>query len=319
MDPLFWILAGVVVGCVVGIVIILRLEMQAERRAADTKRVEAEVSARLKIFDPRAAVEELDTRPIPAASHPDVQGAPRPKTPVASPSSSLADKILPPPIQPSSPVAHPVQAAAPELPDMQLQPLSADGMQIRQPSPLSEHDTESMQPPLLPAFDAEPSQPSPLPTAGVGTQWAASVNGKADPTTSAEALPATPEAARLRAAELGRERRYLEQSLEEQQARLEQLLHQHTPDNTQELAAIHQLQSELAEQRHHLHEIIVLEERCRQLAVPSLEQLAREYKNTASPHTPRAFGVRRHKLAPIDPPGKNPPGPPAQAKTDTSS
>jgi hypothetical protein len=318
MDPLFWVLAGVVVGCVVGIVIIWRLEVQAERRAADTRRVEAEVSARLKIFDPRAVVEELDTRPIPAASHPDAQAAPYSRIPVAPPSASPADAIGSAPMQPPAPAAQPVnETSSTESPALAHLPLPGDGWEAQPPFPLPARDAAPGQPHSLPTL--EPSQPPPLPVADAVAEWGFRANGKAAYFTPAEVLPASPEDARLRAAELGRERRYLEQAIEEQQARLEQLLHHHTPGNTPEMAALRQAQSELAEQRRRLQEIILLEERYRQQAVPSLEQLAQEYKNTASPHTPRAFGVRRHSLAPIDPPGKNPPVPPAQAKTDTSS
>jgi hypothetical protein len=290
MDPLFWILAGVVVGCVIGIGILWRLEGQAERRAADTQ-LRADVSARLKIFDPRAAVEAADTRPV-AAAHPEVRETPRPGPSVAPPPSSLTDHLHAPMTRPPNPSGRSLQEVAAQ--------------------------EKATPPPHLPAPEMETSELPPLPEEFAVAQWGARANGKAAHAVPAEVLAATPEAARLRAAELGRERRYLEQALEEQQAQLEQLLHDHAPGNTQEKAAIGQLQSELAEQRRHLNEIIMLEERYRQLAVPSLEQLAREYKNTASPHTPRAFGVRRHSLAPIDSPGKHPPAPPAQAKTDTS-
>ncbi|HEY7348987.1 MAG TPA: hypothetical protein VH599_11810 [Ktedonobacterales bacterium] len=235
MDPLFWILAGVVVGCVIGIIIIWRLEGQAERRAADTQRVEAQVSARLKIFDPRAVVEEIDTRPIPAAPTP------------ASPTNGA-------------------------------QPLS-----------------------------------------GQQTNHTATANGAAERPIPPEVLQTTPERALQRAAQLGRERRYLEQAIEDQQARLAELLHSDPPDASEAAAAISQLQTELAQQREHLQETIFLEERYRQVAVPTLEQLAQHYKNTASAHTPRAFGVRRHSLARVKPPDQNPPAPPAQATTDSPS
>ncbi len=329
MDTLFWILAGVVVGCVVGIVIIWRLEVRAERRAADTRRVEAEVSARLKIFDPRAVVEEVDTRPIPAASPPDVQQAPR--TPVA-PRPGLVDKTAPPAALPGSKTAGPEPAAdAPAPPKTQPRPLPASGIEIRQSAPLPPAGVEPRQSLPLPPESIEQRQSSPLPPESIeqrqtdpplpapsAAQWAEPPNGKVG-YPAAEDLPTTPEAARLRAVELGRERRYLEQAIDEQQARLAELLHNRTPGNTQEIAAIGLLRSELSAQRQRLEEIIVLEERCRQLVGPSLEQLARHYKNAATPRTPGAFGVRRHSLAPLDPPGQNPPVPPTQAKTDTSS
>ncbi|HEY7356340.1 MAG TPA: hypothetical protein VH590_07730 [Ktedonobacterales bacterium] len=246
MDPLFWILAGVVVGCGIGILIIWRLEIQAEHRAADTRKVEEEVSARLKVFERRAAVAGIDTGPLPAAARPAARPAAPPQKPEAPP-----------------------------------------GPAEQRPSP--------------------------------NGQPGASANGKTPHPTPAEALPTTPELARLRAAELGRERRYLEQMIEEQQARLAYLLQDDAPDGSRDPAAISQVQNELAQQRHRLEEISFLEERYRRAAIPSLEQVTQLYKKAASPHTPRAFGVRRHSLARIQPPGQNPPVPPAQATPDTSS
>jgi hypothetical protein len=279
MDPLFWILAGVVVGCVIGIIIIWRLEIQAERRAADTRKVEAEVSARLKAFDHRAVVEGIDTGPIPATAQLDARTASPRQKPGAQP--GLARKRQSPNGQPDRFAAAPSTAdGAVSLSEMRLHPASA--------SP-----------------------------AGAGQ--GASANGKMQHPGPADALPTTPELARLRAAELGRERRYLEQMIEEQQARLAYLLQGDAPDDSRDLAAISQVQGELAQQRQRLEEISFLEERYRRAAIPSLEQLMQHYKNAASPHTPRAFGVRRHSLARVQPPDQNPPAPPAQATTDTSS
>lgn len=246
MDPLFWILAGVVVGCVIGIIIVWRLETQATRRIAAAKQAEAE-AARLNVFDPRAAVEEIDTRPLPAAPQPGAQAA------------------------------RPGRQDAASLPEIQLRP------------PLA---------------------------AAPGENGKSQANGKAGRPIPPEILRATPEEARLRAAELGRERRYLEQAIEEQQARIEQMLHSASSGAAEPLEAVSLLQSELAQQRHHLEEISFLEERYRQVAVPSLEPLAQRYKKAASAQIPRAFGVRRHSLARIEPPGQHPP---AQATTDPSS
>lgn len=278
MDPLFWLLAGVVVGCGIGILIIWRLEIQAERRAADTRKVEEEVSVRLKHFDLRAVVEGIDTGPLPAA-RPDARSAAPRRKPGAPP--DLSEKRRSPDEQPGGFTAASAAAtgAAP-LPDVQLRSTSASA---------------------------------------AGTGPGASANGKTQHPTPAEALPSTPELARQRAAELGRERRYLEQMIEEQQARLAYLLQSDAPDGSRDPAAISQVQSELAQQRHRLEEISFLEERYRRAATPSLEQLTQHYKNAASPHMPKAFGVRRHSLARIQPPGQNPPAPPAQAATDTPS
>ncbi len=279
MDPLFWLLAGVVVGCGIGILIIWRLEIQAERRAADTRRVEEEVSARLKHFDLRAVVEGIDTGPLPAAARPDARSAAPRQQPGAQP--NLSEERRSPNEQPggSAGAVSPASGAAP-LSDIPLRSTSASA-------------------------------------AGAGPS--ASANGKTQHPTPADVPPATPELARQRAAELGRERRYLEQMIEEQQTRLAYLLQDDAPDGSRDPAAISQVQHELAQQRHRLEEISFLEERYRRAATPSLEQLTQHYKNAASPHTPRAFGVRRHSLARIQPPGQNPPAPPAQATPDTPS
>jgi uncharacterized membrane-anchored protein YhcB (DUF1043 family) len=311
MDPLFWILAGVVVGCVIGIIIIWRLEVRAERRAADTRKVEAEVSARLKIFDPRRAMEEVDTRPIPAAP-PDAQEAsareaPSLRAPVARP--SWAAEPEPPIGQPGDPADSPADAPAMEV---DILPLPAFPLY---PTPLpAEAEAQKAGAQPMPAISP---QPSPVPAAQE-VQTVPS-NGKDERQPPPDVLPTTPELASVRAAELGRERRYLEQAIEEQQARLAQLLHIQMSLGAPETATIRQLRDELAEQRGRLEEIIAQEERYRQAAVPSLEQLAQDYKNAASPHTPRAFGVRRHSLAPFDLPDKHPPAPPTQAKPDASS
>ncbi len=296
MDPLFWILACVVAVCVVGILLIWRLEMRAERRAADTRQVEAEVSARLKIFDPRVAVEAVDTRPIQATLQPVAQATPPAVAPEAPPSWE------PEPSPPHWPVAPPVWAD-------EVQP-TVDAQREPVDVPLREAEAQPWSEPEIPL------PPPPAPIFAEEQEVVATGNVEA---TFADMLPPTPEFARVRAAELGRERRYLEQAIEEEQDRLAQLLHIQVSVGSPDSAPIRQLQSELAQQWQRLQEIILLEERYRQAAVPSLEQMAQEYKNAASPHTPRAFGVRRHSLAPVEQPGKNPPAPPTQASTDSSS
>lgn len=278
MDPLFWILAGVVIGCVIGVIIIWRLETQAERRAAaaDSRRVEAEVSARLKVFDPRIAVEAVDTGPVPAA-----------------PPSGPEPPALPqmPPASPSVIVAAPPQSSRTGAPPIEVSAASLSAVPLRPP-------------------------PAAAPGAAAGENGTGRANGKAERHVPPEVLPTTPEIARVRAAEVGRERRYLEQAIEEQQTRLEELLHSTAPDDFEATVAISLLQGELAEQRHRLEELIFLEKSYRQMAAPSLEQLAQQYKKAASPNRPRAFGVRRHSLARVEPPGQNPPASPAQATPD---
>jgi hypothetical protein len=120
-------------------------------------------------------------------------------------------------------------------------------------------------------------------------------------TAQQEQLQTTPERAMLRAAELARERRSLEQLLEDNRARLETLLRGNTPPDDEAATAISLLQSEMAGQRERLQEIAFLEQKYRQVASPVAEQLTQQ-KRQASPNTPGAFGVRRHPLARIQPP-----------------
>ncbi len=357
MDPLFWILAGVVALCVVGIIIIWRLEVQAERRAADTRQVEAEVSARLKYFDPRAAVEEVDTRPVPATPRPAAQpkpGArpepiaqPKPITrpPQPAPEAPTLWEMLPPAEQPRLVAQEAAQvqeadasvASAPPMP--QETPAAPLSEAFSPPAPPEEvllppEQANGVAAPVAPQSGwadapawAENDLPQPVPASDAGPVPApalaqeppAPATWNTDYLSPPEDSPASPEFARARAAELGRERRYLEQAIEEQQDHLAHLLHIQASVGAQESATIRQVQQELAEQRRRLEDLIAQEEYYRQAAAPSLEQLAQDYKSAAAPHTPRAFGVRRHSLASFDLPRKNPPAPPTQAPTDSSS
>lgn len=105
----------------------------------------------------------------------------------------------------------------------------------------------------------------------------------------------------LRAAELARERRSLEQLLEDNQTRLDTLLRGNALPDIESAATISLLQSEMAGQRERLQEIIFLEQNYRQVASPVTEQLAQQ-KRQATSNAPGAFGVRRHPLARIQPP-----------------
>jgi hypothetical protein len=116
-----------------------------------------------------------------------------------------------------------------------------------------------------------------------------------------EQLQTTPERAMLRAAELARERRSLEQLLEDNQARLDTLLRGNARPDADDATTISLLQSEMAGQRERLQEILFLEQNYRQVASPVTEQLAQQ-KRQASPNAPGAFGVRRHPLARVQPP-----------------
>ena len=105
----------------------------------------------------------------------------------------------------------------------------------------------------------------------------------------------------LRAAELARERHSLEQLLEDNQARLDTLLHSQAAPDAENATTISLLQSEMAGQRERLQEITFLEQNYRQVASPVTEQFAQQ-KRQASPNAPGAFGVRRHPLARVQPP-----------------
>src|SRR5690349_19715631 len=70
MDPLFWILAGVVSICMIGIVVLWLMERRATRQLAAQQ---ASDSARLAAVDPRSALEEIDTGPIPTTPQPSPQ------------------------------------------------------------------------------------------------------------------------------------------------------------------------------------------------------------------------------------------------------
>jgi hypothetical protein len=260
MDPLFWILAGVVVGCVIGIVILWRLEVQAERKLAAQRQAEREASAKLPVVDPRLVIEGMDTRPIPAAQ-------PLPAQKAAIQQSSQAP---------------------------------AGGMPQDQAPANGTHSPEPATPPEAPALAAAGKRgtPSSLPQ---------------------ELLQTTPERAALRATELACERQLLEQMIEERQARLDHLLHSRNPGDAEEAATISLLQSELAQRRERLQEASFLEHWYRQIANPWVEQQGEGFKSATPPNTPRAFGIRRHSLARVEPPGQNQPAPDVQVPSESSS
>lgn len=260
MDPLFWILAVVVSVCVIGIVVLWLLERRATRQLAAQQ---AEESARLKAVDPRDALEEIDTKPIPAASQPSTQRPARKESP-APLSGAYA-------YTPSD--SPPLRAPEREVPNQPAAPFIA--VQTRQP-PAEQ----------LPAQETTQKIEATL---------------QPPPTTQQEQLQTTPERAMLRAAELARERRSLQQLLEDNQARLDTLLRGNALPDAEHAASVSLLQSEMAGQRERLQEIIFLEQSYRQVASPVAEQFAQQ-KRQASPNTPGAFGVRRHPLARVQPP-----------------
>jgi hypothetical protein len=129
-------------------------------------------------------------------------------------------------------------------------------------------------------------------------------------------LQTTPERARLRAAELAREERALEEMLEANRARLEQCLHSDAPLNEEQAAAITLLRSEVAQQRERLLELIFLEQSYQQIAAAVPAHPAQP-QQAAPSNTTKAFGIRRHSLARVEPPGQDQPAPDAQATPDT--
>jgi hypothetical protein len=259
MDPLFWILAGVVSICVIGIVILWLMERRATRQLAAQQNEE---SATLRAVDPLDALEQIDTRPIPAAAQPSTQQSTHQESP--APVSSAYQYTLPD--NRSAGILHrevPIQPAAPLPPPQHPQP------------PADQFPRQET---------AQPVKATPPPV-----------------TTQQEQLQTTPERAMLRAAELARERRSLEQLLEDNQARLDTLLHGSALPDAKDATTVSLLQSEMAGQRERLQEITFLEQSYRQVASPVTEQLAQQ-KRQASSNTPGAFGVRRHPLAPVQPP-----------------
>lgn len=302
MDPLFWILAGVVSVCVIGIIVLWLLERQATRRLASEQ---TEESARLKAIDPRDAFEEIDTHPIPVTPSPATPEARRQQPParlgpaydMTLPGNQQASYereraangnrsyAQPPPVQPpviSRPAppregpAQPAQVSIDQLGTGPLEPM---------PQPRAVP---------VPAADEPPAALAPAAPAGEAVPAAA---------TPQEQLQTTPERATLRAAELARERLALEQMLEDNVARLDTLTRSAGTADADDASSASKLQSEIARQRERLQELTFLEQNYRQIASALSDQLAQQHRS-ASPDTPRAFGVRRHSLARVDPPGQ---------------
>jgi hypothetical protein len=313
MDPLFWILAGIVVGCVIGIVILWRLEARAERRLAIQRAIADRESARLKALDPLAVIERADTRPIPAP--PELRPSPAAAQRAAPASPVPTPEIVPPESQPSRFQEIVAELGAAPLPEIHI-------LQ-RPPSPISPTPEQAEKAP--PNGTPAPASPAPgaAPLAPAGRETGAALpttlegeRGAAAPSVQ-ELLQTTPERARLRAAELAREERALEEMLEANRARLEQCLHSDAPLNDEQAAAITLLRSEVARQRERLLELIFLEQSYQQIAAAVPAHPAQPQQQAAPPNTTKAFGVRRHSLARVEPPGQDQPGPDAQATPDT--
>ncbi len=292
MDPLFWILAGVVGVCVIGIVVLWVMERRATRQLAAQQ---AEESANLTAVDPLNALEEIDTRPIPAASQPATQRTARKEfpAPLSSPyehippgsrSPGRADRETP--NRPEPPFA-PIQVSRP--------PAAGQVWTGERPGASGAHRER-------PGYPSEPvpRPPESVPAAPHPAQESMAP-AENSPAPQQEQLQTTPERAMLRAAELARERRSLEHLLEDNQARLDALLRGNALPDPEDASTVSLLQSEMAGQRERLQEIIFLEQNYRQVASPVTEQLAQQ-KRQAAPNAPGAFGVRRHPLARVQPP-----------------
>jgi hypothetical protein len=325
MDPLFWILAGVVSVCVIGIIVLWLLERQATRRLALEQ---AEESARLKAIDPREALEEIDTHPIPATppaapgtrrqpppaplgpafdmTFPGNQQASYERERAANGNGSYAQQPPMPPMQAAQPsAAPPFRPAPPEQPPVISWPTSA-----REEPPVISRPRPPREEPARPAqvsidqLGTGPLAPTPQPPAVRAPSVDESPTAPAPAgATSLEPLRTTPERASLRAAELTRERNALERLLEETLARLDTLLRSAGMAGADDASSVSQMQSEIARQREHLQELAFLEQHYRQIASALSDQFAQQQRS-ASPDTPRAFGVRRHSLARVDQPGQ---------------
>ncbi len=325
MDPLFWILSGVVGVCLVGIIVLWLLERQATRQLAQQE--EGRTSAQLKAIDPRAVLEEIDTRPLPTTPpHPPQRLKRRePPAPPAPPAEMPTFDSRPG--HPDNAEAHKPEALPFPTIHIAQPPLAASASPAGQTSkpPL---DAKSPAPPAVSSHLLTSREERAFSTANASGQTRtdpkepapqASAPGEADekgadekePVEHAPVAPAsvpqkhlhtTPARAMLRAAELARERHTLEQVLEAHQARLEALLQHNQPRSQEDAASISLLQSEITRQREHLQEILFLEQNYRQIAASLSEQLAQQ--RPVSPDTPRAFGARRHSLARVQPPGQ---------------
>ena len=348
MDPLFWILAGIVVGCVIGIVVLWRLEARAERRLAIQRQIADRESAMLKAIDPLVVIEETDTGPIPMTPEPSPQQATSQKAATArpAPASEMTAPTHQPSRQPRRARESISELGTAPLPGIQVlqQPIEPAG-QVQSAPSNGKHpaSTASAAPattrplPNQEALTAEAANPAapPAPLAGElpavqaptsagreigGTSAASAQEGtrSAERSSAQELLQTTPERARLRATELAREQRALEEMLEANRARLEELLRRSDSSNAEQATTISLLRSEMVQQRERLLEMIFLEQSYRQIAAGVTTPPAQP-PPAAPANTPRAFGVRRHPLARVEPPGQDQPAPDTQATLESSS
>jgi hypothetical protein len=274
VDPLFWILSGVVAGCLVGIIILWQLEFRAEKRLAAQD--EGESSASLPVVDPLAELERIDTRPIPAA----VEGTAADEGPALRPSA------------PRPPAAAPGNTPAASFMPLEEFPTGKLPGMLVSTSALAELPTGKL-PGVMksPQPAAEPRQQTPA-----NTPEPPSAPRLIEPTAGAagaqEMAFGAPGRARLHLAELARERGYLEHTLEANQIKLEELQRGLVLPDSEEALAISGLQGEITRQRQRLQEIGALEAGYRQAEAAWAGQVS-EQAGQANQHAPRAFGARR--------------------------
>ncbi len=304
VDPLFWILFGVVAGCLIGIIILWQLETRAEKQLA--AQGEGDSSASLPSVDPRAEWERIDTRPVPA--------------------TALSTSTLKSPPQPYRPIVTlrqptPVPAEAERPPAVRFVPLEDPARTPQTLPPLEELPTMKQPATLVSTAALEelptgklPGLPPPQPAA---TQQKGKPDPAAGPASGAAPVERTPEApapppeapaanqtgmpeidatapghARLRLAELARERVYLEHTLEANQIKLEELERGQALPDSEERLAIGVLQGEIVRHKQRLQEIGVLEQNYRQAEAAWAEQV-NEQAGQTDQRTPKAFSARR--------------------------
>ncbi len=359
MDALFWILSGVVAGCLIGIIILWRLEARAEKQLAAQRLAEGESSASLPVIDPLAELERLETRPVPAAPPPSLitqrarrqppttSDAPAARPPIAGtadtrprpspPAPSRAERapivsFVPPTDPPAS------QLVTPPLEELPTGKLPAPALEEFPTSKLATPTLEEFPTSTLPGTRISTSALEELPTGKLPSLAAAlpppAPQPETQPTPASMPPPAAraaeapaprpnvqdtalepPGQARLRLAELARERKYLEHTLEANQIKLEELQRGPVLPDSEETLAISVLQGEIARQRQRLEEIGTQEEHYRQIAAAWDEQMS-EQAQPSEQRAPKAFSARRLSRPRVErsrpePPTQEPSSPPS--------
>jgi hypothetical protein len=281
----------VVAGCLIGIIILWQLETRAEKQLA--AQGDRDSSASLPVVDPRAELERIDTRPVPAATlaSSGLKAAPpQPHRPIVT----LRQPASVPPEAERTPVVSFVPLEDPR--EMQQPPPPLEELPLlKQPATLVSAATlEELPTGKLPGLpmSLQPAAGQQQGKPGTETDTASS-SAPAPVQTDAQETDATaPGRSRLRLAELARERVYLEHTLEANQIKLEELERGQALPDSEESLAIDVLQSEIVRQRQRLQEIGALEQNYRQAEAAWAEQVSEQTGQT-SQQTPKAFSARR--------------------------